>query len=231
MNDRTTTQSPTRGGQQQKPRQIERRTVTRTVAWSVPVIAASAAAPAFAASCFSDLSTVSLPGANGPNEAPNSTVNGQPAYLGPRYLTFTATYTNNGPQVQPAGWTIRLDLAFSGYWDDPSIAANPNGLSLTGPTRTEGPTETLGSGTDFNRAQFAWIVNTPLAVGQTVTVTYRARLRGRPAFGPTYSTFTGIALRARSTVIAGPTCQDTVAPNSSIVDPLFTIDNRLQFTG
>ena len=196
-----------------------RRSVTRAVAWSTPVVAVTAAVPAFASSCLANLGTQAF----FPNEAPDSNPGGEPTYAGVRFVTFNATYRNDGPNVQPAGTTVSLALFYSGYWDSPSISSNPSNIPLAFVGRTEEPGVT-NLGEPGARAVWTWAVGTPIAVGQSFTLTYRVRLRRVPAFGPTYPTRPRLGLRTNSRMSGS--CQDpNLANNNDFADNLFYIDN------
>lgn len=206
-------------------RGMSRRMVTRAAAWSVPVIAVSAAAPAFAASCLADLSTRAF----FPNETPDSNADGLPTYAGLRFMTFDVTYRNEGPNVQPAGSTVSFSVFYSGYWDSITISSNPSSIPLTFVGRTEEP-GTTNLGEPGARAVWTWTVGAALAVGQTFTLTYRVRLRAVPAFGPTYPTRPRLGSRPQSRISGS--CQDpNLANNTDFGDNQFYIDNSANFTG
>ena len=114
-------------------RTAKRRAVTRSVGWSLPVIAVSTAAPAHAASCLANLATQAF----FPNETLDSNAGGQPTFARGSLLTCNITYRNVGPDVQPAGARVSLTLFHSGYWDSPSISNNHSNIPLTFVGRTE----------------------------------------------------------------------------------------------
>lgn len=159
---------------------LSRRNIVAAGAWSVPIVALAAATPAAAASAGEPeapqvdlVTTAALP-----NEAPDG--RGGPSnlryYQGTRDLTFTFTYTNNGPDDLPAGGRVAIDLPLPLSWEEPSIIAS----SQTGRTFTAAGTEQFditqeGSPTIYRKA---WYFDTaqPIGAGVSITVTYAITL-------------------------------------------------------
>ena len=128
---------------------VDRRTVVRTAAWTVPVIAASAQAPAFAASCNQLYQGVLSPESNY-------------TYVRPRYAYADIALTS-------PGGTVHLDInsVFTTYTPRPTnltvLAPLPNGTYSTGGIPQ--------AGIEFGNAMDGSQANN-IANNQTITFTF-----------------------------------------------------------
>ena len=173
---------------------VSRRSVTRSAAWTTPVIAASATVPAFASSCLSSLTAA----VTGPNEPADGVFASRPRYDGVRFLTFTATYMNTESVTLPVGTEVRFVLAYDGYWDGFS-AAPSSGVSLSAFMRASQP-GTTDLGEPAEDAVWTATLTAPLAAEAAFTITYRVRLRTIPTSGPTYPRRPRLGLRAHAQI-------------------------------
>ncbi|HMR48070.1 MAG TPA: hypothetical protein PKE40_04440 [Arachnia sp.] len=151
-----------------------RREILYTSAWAVPVIAAGAATPLAAAT----VETVDLTSrARIPNETRSGTTGGLDQWTGPRNLTFTYDYFNNGPATLLAGATVSIGLPFAAIWDTDTMTATLGGTSLTLLTTS---TESFGSAGNPEAFRRWWdfALPVPLAPGGSVTVEYAVHLNG-----------------------------------------------------
>ena len=152
---------------------IERRSLLKGAAWTVPIIATTVALPHAAASesPIDGAATLSV----GPLEAPdgvNPTEPEIPVYLSGATYTFQGTFENAGTVPIPAGyvWSVGVytsrgvDPNISAYnvWDTPVIT------NITSPYTTT-PQIT-------NPGALYFSLNQALPVGGTFTVTYTASL-------------------------------------------------------
>ncbi|MDR6866825.1 hypothetical protein J2Y69_001424 [Microbacterium resistens] len=153
-----------------KDSNVNRRTVLKGTAWSVPIIIASTAVPHSAASTVSvDLTAV----ARLPNEPRNGTHDGYPYWQGPRVLSFTMTYTNNGPDALPPGGTITFGLPFAVIWGDATIISDPSGLS---PVFIGTGSEQISDSPLAYRKVYSYAVPVSIAAGMSFSITFQVPL-------------------------------------------------------
>lgn len=159
-----------------------RRALLKAAAWTTPAVLAASAAPAYASSTAPRVNLYSLAAnATEPTDG-NTNAGGFPYYQGERWLDYTVTYGNLGPDAMPAGAIISLGLPHPAIWDKGSITIpRPSGDPLNktpvaAGNRTEFVTPADGETPAFNRIWFDFEVTTPIPAGQTFQITYRIKL-------------------------------------------------------
>lgn len=170
---------------------VRRRSVVRGLAWTVPVVAVGAAAPAFAVSGCFNLAAMSITGPktsdpgfiNYTNEyGPNSVMN----FRFGSYLTFTAQWCNLGSTAIPAGVVFEVSYLTQDNFEPITI------VSVTGMTYTnvvkyhrQLPDYTPVYGQSSGQNPTAQLTSTsPIAPGACVTITYRTRYVSKTAAQP-----------------------------------------------
>jgi hypothetical protein len=167
-----------------------RRTVLKGAAWSIPVIAATVAAPAKAASltCADKLSqtgyyapltvqtaitqmppyrSITSSGLPARTFATNTTI----------FLRSTITYTGSEPL--PAGGTITVaySLDSTRVWTNSNAVATTGGAYLTGPVYDQSPTGPINAGRN-QQASATFTTIAPLPPGTTIVITWQLSVTG-----------------------------------------------------
>jgi hypothetical protein len=231
--DATSTEAPSRTARDS----TSRRAIVHGAAWSVPIVAATIAAPLAAASTVPtvpqvDLATVvRVPREDRNSSVPKGAQAGRAMYKGYRDLTFVTTYRNDGPDTVPAGATIGFGLAFAGYWDSFAVQENPSQTPITflGEDTSQSVALEENSSITTKIKWWSFRVDTPLAPGRVFNLTYKVQLRDRPAnaSGVGFPNFEWLALRSRSRISVGSSgATDANAGNDrDTSNNFFAIDN------
>lgn len=152
---------------------IDRRTLTKAAAWSIPVMAAAVAVPLAAASTEPQINLWST--ARLPSSAADGVYLGNNYYQGPRSLAFTYTFGNLGPDTLPAGALLTIGLPFASIWQTATLSiTNSDGYALSpAGTRTENiATEPVLA----VRQLWDFTLGTPLPAGASFTVSFTVQM-------------------------------------------------------
>ena len=145
----------------------------RAAAWSVPAVSVATASPVFAASTAKSVDLWSR--ASEPDQTRDGTHQGADYYAGPRTLTFTYTFGNNGPAVLPAGGIVTIGLPFASIWEASSmeVIADPAGKN---PVFASTESEHVADDPLMYRRLWHFVLGSPIAAGTSFTLTFRVNL-------------------------------------------------------